>query len=214
MRVATAVGAWVVVALVDTADAQTVPSLLAADESVKDTERAACDVLKAHAGRALLPGKKPGQRWYCDFTSLQSSYVRIIGLRSSAPRGDGASIYSNLVGWYAVARRGHAVFEWDVGNWRLLAADSRRPTVDDSPGVACDLAKERVSAVLAAAPSPQWRCDFDMPGDDLFYFPTLWGVPPGGSAAVRLGVFAVGRRSDLVVGLEESARRVVPLRVH
>jgi hypothetical protein len=205
MRVAAAVGAWVVLALADTLYAQTAQPLLAADERVRDTERAACDVLKAYAGAALLPRKKPERGWSCDFTSFDSRYVRVIGLRSNA---------RNLVGWYAVARRGHAVFEWDVGNWRLLAADSRRPTVDDSPSAACHLAKERVAALVAAAPSAEWRCEFEMPGDDLFYFPTLWGIPPGDTAAVRLGVFAVGRRGDLVAGLEESTKRVISLRVH
>jgi hypothetical protein len=174
----------------------------------------ACVVLALGDAAGAQPGGKPARRWHCDFTSIESDYVRIVGLRSNAPRGDGASIHSNLVGWYAVARRGHAVFEWDVGNWRLLAADSRRPTVDDSPAAACLLAKERVAGLLAAALSPEWRCDFDIPGDDLFYFLTLWGVPPRGTAPVRLGVFAVGRRSDLVVGLEERSKRVVALRAH
>ena len=204
MRVATAVGACVVVALVDTAHAQTVPSLLAPDDRVKDPERAACDVLKAQVRASLLAGKKPDQRWSCDFTSIASIYLRIVGLRSNG----------NLVGWYAVARRGHAVLTWDVGNWRLMAEGSSGPLVDDSPAVACEVAKARVAALLGAAPSALWRCDFDRPGDDFFYFVTLWGSSGRGGAAARLGTFAVARRSDLVVGFEESTNRVVPLRAN
>ena len=102
---------------------QQVPVL--SDAVVQDSETAACDVLKNRIAELHLETKKPDRYWFCDFTVTKNEYIRIVGLRSSQPRDDGATVYSNLLGWYAVARRSHAVLQWDLNEDRLVQETSR-----------------------------------------------------------------------------------------
>ncbi len=85
---------------------------------VDDTREAACTVLKDRIGKGL-PNKKPDPHWFCDFTNTNNEFIYIVALRSNAPRDDGATVYSNLVGWFAVARRSDLVLGFDVGEQRL-----------------------------------------------------------------------------------------------
>jgi hypothetical protein len=102
------------------------PLFSVADETplIDDTPEAACDVLKQRIAELSLPDGKPDRYWFCDFTTIEDPYVRIVALRSSQPRTDGATIYSNLIGWFAVARRSTLVLEWDVGEERLIPISS------------------------------------------------------------------------------------------
>jgi hypothetical protein len=97
---------------------------------IEDTPEAACEVLKqAIAGSHRLP--KPDKYWYCD-NAEATKYVYTMALRSSEPRTDlpEGAVYSNLMGWYAVARRSPLALEWDINEDRLLPLESPTPTSD------------------------------------------------------------------------------------
>src|SRR5215471_19249264 len=121
------------------------------DPVVKDSESAACDIVKNHVAERELKTKKPDRYWFCDFSTTANEYFRIAALRSSAPRADGATIYSNMVsGWYAVARRGHVMLLWDLNEDRLvqertIREDGSGPVVEDSPETACEVLKTSIA---------------------------------------------------------------------
>ena len=191
-------------------DQSPVASLLAIDAPVPDSENAACAVLKGYVG-LQLPSKKPDRYWFCDFTTIESRYVRVIGLRSNTPRNDGATIFSTLVGWYAVARRGRAVFQWEVAEQRLLAVTGD-PLVEDDEQTACALAKARMTKLFTSA-QDRWRCGFVSEEDEVLRVVTLWREPGrSGQSSKKVGKYAIARRSSLVLGIDESANRLVPLR--
>jgi hypothetical protein len=86
---------------------------------IEDSEAAACDVVKMTIAELRLSTKKPDPEWYCDFAEEDNEYLRIVALRSHGSEKAGA--YSNLIGWFAVARQSQVVLEWDLGNDRLVA---------------------------------------------------------------------------------------------
>jgi hypothetical protein len=86
---------------------------------ITDTKEAACEVLKKRIGEGL-PSGKPDNYWYCDYLGIKNELVYVMALRSSRPRNDGSTIYSNLVGWFAVARRSDLVVEYDINEDRLV----------------------------------------------------------------------------------------------
>ena len=87
---------------------------------------AACEVLKVNMAKVEgLPGGKPFPRWFCDGPSApDNQLVYIFGLRTAPDPRDLAAGdklgYSQLVGWFAVARKSSLVFEYDINEQRLI----------------------------------------------------------------------------------------------
>jgi hypothetical protein len=192
------------------------------DAVVQDSETGACNVLKDRIAELLLNTKKPDRYWFCDFTVTKNEYVRIVGLRSSQPRDDGATIYSNLRGWYAVARRSHAVLQWDLNEDRLVPETSRGwsdvPVVEDSEQAACDVLKTQLAGVLGVngRPDPTWMCEFSSQMNEYLYLIALRSVSSRSAplaSAKLVGKFAVGKRSNVVLALDEARNRLVALRL-
>lgn len=92
---------------------------------VEDSESAACDVLKSRIAELYMDTKKVDPYWFCEGTVTENEYIRILALRSNFPRMEEGAIYSNLLGWFAVARRSSLVLEWDVGEDRLVPMSAR-----------------------------------------------------------------------------------------
>jgi hypothetical protein len=86
--------------------------------SGSDTPEAACSALKLHMAKLLIPSRRPDPEWFCEHTDTGTIDYHIIALRK--PRGTGEEIYSSLIGWFAVARRSHKVFQWDFENDRAV----------------------------------------------------------------------------------------------
>ena len=86
------------------------------DVDPDDALQAACVALKIQV--ALLKGlSETGPAnlgWFCDPSTFQVKGFYIIALRSARP-----APYSNLMGWYAVQRRTHAVYAWDVAEMKI-----------------------------------------------------------------------------------------------
>jgi hypothetical protein len=78
----------------------------------KDTPAAACVALKFYMAKLLRPSGRPAPEWFCDPTETGTTNYHVIALRK--PHGTGDEIYSSLVGWFAVSRRNHKVFQWDL----------------------------------------------------------------------------------------------------
>ena len=193
--------------------------LLSSDAIVEDSEKAACEVLKTRFAELYMENKKPDRYWFCDFTTQKSNYVRIIGLRSSAPRNDGATIYSNLMGWFAVARRSHVVLQWDLNEDRLIPIDGSYSDriVEDSDPAACDVLKSQIARILEAneRPDPSWTCEPLKEKDQFVSLVALRSIsgPTAPSTTGKLiGTFAVAKRSDLVIGFDVSGNRLVALK--
>jgi hypothetical protein len=163
-------------------------------------------------------GGKTDRYWFCDFTTIKNEYVRIIGLRSSAPRTDGATIYSNLLGWYGVARRSHVVVQWDVNEDRLIpiGASYDERIVEESKEVACDVLKSRVAEVLAinGRPDPTWACEFSSKTNKYLNIVALRSASPTAqpTAGKLVGTFAVAKRSNVVFGFDEARNRLIAVR--
>jgi len=88
---------------------------------VEDTQQAACQVLKWRMAKVEgLPGGKPYAGWYCDFSTEKSDYVYVVALRAHDPARDVEGGYSDLVGWFAVARKSAVVLGYDVNEDRLI----------------------------------------------------------------------------------------------
>lgn len=82
----------------------------------------ACRMLqKAVSERDNLPeAGPPGVGWFCDFAPSKDPGLYVIALRSGRPLP-----YSNLMGWYAVARATGTIFRWDVARQRTLPLNGR-----------------------------------------------------------------------------------------
>jgi len=93
---------------------------------VDDNFNAACEVLKSALAEARGLSA-PDKYWYCEETGEVDRYVYTMALKSNKPRTDGEEVYSNLLGWYAVARRSQLAFELDINNDRLLPLRSEKP---------------------------------------------------------------------------------------
>ena len=92
---------------------------------VEDTPDAACEILKARVAELLIANARPDHTWYCE-KGAEQKYLYILALRTSrAPDADEAA--TNLIGWYAVARRSNVVLQWDVATDRLVALAGRPP---------------------------------------------------------------------------------------
>jgi len=184
---------------------------------VKDSEEAACSVLKTRFAE-LYMGGRTDRYWFCDFTTIKNDYVRIIGLRSRAPRTDGATIYSNLLGWYGVARRSHVVVQWDVNEDRLIpiGATYDEPIVEESQEAACEVLRARIGGVLATngRPDPAWTCEFSSKTNMYLHIVALRSASPTGqpTAGKLVGTFAVAKRSSVVLEFEEAGNRLIALR--
>ena len=86
------------------------------DASADDTPQAACAALmiRVAALGGLPESGPPGLGWSCDTSRSQVDGYYVIALRSRRP-----APYSNLMGWYAVERHTHAVYEYDVANMKI-----------------------------------------------------------------------------------------------
>ena len=86
------------------------------DVDAGDTLQAACAALKIRVASVdgLPETGPPGLGWLCDPSTFQVEGYYVIALRSGRP-----APYSNLMGWYAVERRTHAVYEWDVAEMKM-----------------------------------------------------------------------------------------------
>src|ERR1700691_4921590 len=84
---------------------------------IDDSKNAACSGLKVHMAREYLDSKQPDPPWYCDFTESHKFFY-IVALRSGDPIAFEEG--SNLVGWFAVAKRSDIILEFDVANVRLV----------------------------------------------------------------------------------------------
>jgi hypothetical protein len=78
---------------------------------------AACRLLqKTIAKRDGLPESgPPGMGWFCDITPSKDPTLYVIALRSARQQP-----YSNLMGWYAVARASGSVYRWDIDTQRAF----------------------------------------------------------------------------------------------
>jgi hypothetical protein len=90
---------------------------------VADTEQAACEVLKAAVVRQRhLPADTPSVwKWYCDFSTIEDKYLRIVALRAGR-----CDAFSCLMGWFAVMRRSTVVLGWDLNQDRVVPLDGYR----------------------------------------------------------------------------------------
>jgi hypothetical protein len=84
---------------------------------------AACRVLqKAVAERDNLPETgPPGVGWFCDFAPSKDPGLYVIALRSGKPLP-----YTNLMGWYAVARANGTISRWDATKQRAFPLDAAK----------------------------------------------------------------------------------------
>lgn len=93
---------------------------LCADENplVQDSPEAACDTLRNRVALIQgLPTDNLDARWYCETSNISNDYLYIIALHAIDHLN---YVHSNLVGWFAVARRSTLVMEYDVAQDRLV----------------------------------------------------------------------------------------------
>ena len=86
---------------------------------VEDSFQAACETLKTELAK-VNQRDTPDRYWFCEEANGQDRFIVTMALRSSEPNPDGTFPPSNLIGWYAVARRSPIAFEFDINEDRLL----------------------------------------------------------------------------------------------
>lgn len=87
-----------------------------------DTGTACRALQKAIAERENLPeAGPPGVGWFCDFVPSKDPGLYVIALRFGRPQP-----YSNLLGWYAVARATGTISRWDAARQRAFPLDAAK----------------------------------------------------------------------------------------
>jgi hypothetical protein len=82
------------------------------------SEHQACEILQHAAVEYRLTRTDLTGRYYCDPLPSRAAYY-VLGLRYRTTPDE--LVGSNLIGWYAVAKRDGAVFAWDI-NYELPPA--------------------------------------------------------------------------------------------
>jgi len=184
-----------------------------------DSKNAACSELKVHMAREYLNSKQPDPPWYCDFTESHEFYY-IVALRSGDPIAFEEG--SNLVGWFAVAKRSDMILEFDVANMRLvplapfapgITSPTGFPVTDDTETAACDVLKRRVAELKSALGKPEsyWYCDFSRKSDEYLYIVALRSRASMSDRSQLVEWFAVAKRSEVVLGVNLAESRLIPL---
>jgi hypothetical protein len=86
---------------------------------IEDTFQAACETLKSELAK-VNHQPRPDSDWFCEEADKPDRFIITMALRSSRPNEDGSFSPSNLLGWYAVARKSPLAFEYDINEDRLL----------------------------------------------------------------------------------------------